>query len=71
MDMARFDDSYAYDNGADDDGSPRSFRPYCKYCRSEEVEWVHSGVRWRLYDADAMTLHSCGRTASVDDFDVC
>lgn len=53
----------------DNDGSPRSAAPRCKYCGSRAVYWVHSGVRWRLYNTDATALHVCERRTDASDFD--
>ncbi len=52
----------------DNDGSPAAATPRCKFCGSTEVSWIHTGVRWRLYDADANGFHVCNH-ASTDDFD--
>lgn len=53
----------------DDDGSPRSSRPRCKFCGSTSVAWVHTGVRWRLFDEDFKNPHSCPLRATPADFD--
>lgn len=42
----------------------------CKYCGSTEVEWIHTGVRWRLFDNEARRPHQCEKVASPDDFEV-
>jgi hypothetical protein len=50
-------------------GGPRSSTPRCKYC-GREVEWLHSGVRWRMYEpGEAVKLHVCQRVASPDEFE--
>jgi hypothetical protein len=53
----------------DENGSPKSKQPRCKFCGSTDVSWIHTGVRWRLYDDEAKNLHVCARTATTDDFD--
>jgi len=46
------------------------FTPRCKFCRSTAVAWVHTGVRWRLYDEDMKKPHACQTTqVTADDFD--
>jgi hypothetical protein len=78
--MSFFDDNEARITGLDlgrnvfddrdDDGSPRSANPYCRYCECRDVEWIHTGVRWRLYNVGGLLPHRCVRVASVDDFEV-
>lgn len=41
----------------------------CKHCGSAAVAWVHTGVRWRLYDAGMKNPHRCGRVADANDFE--
>lgn len=60
------DDQYDWDH--EDAGGP-VHQPRCKFCGSVDVTWIHTGVRWRLFDAEAKNPHRCLRAASVDDFD--
>ena len=64
-------DTYDYEPDPDYYGAPRSEAPYCRFCKSQDVRWVNNGVRWRLYDLGEQTLHSCGKVATPDDFDIC
>lgn len=50
-------------------GGPRSKTARCMHCGSTAVAWVHSGVRWRLYDSDMKNPHRCGRVADTNDFE--
>lgn len=75
--MGEMADMHDYGYWPDDDeleceygGSPRSSRPYCKYCGSRAVTWIHTGARWRLYDEHAKNPHVCKNVASPDEFDV-
>lgn len=43
--------------------------PRCKFCGSKDVTWIHTGVRWRLFDADARNPHRCVRVAQASDFE--
>lgn len=64
--MSYFDDheeDYGYDY------TPRG-PVVCKYCDASDVEWLHTGVRWRLIDSSTGRPHNCPRIASVDDFEV-
>ena len=69
--MSYFDDNEDRIIGLKGRGAPHAEIPYCRFCGNREVIWIHSGVRWRLYEADAQTLHSCGKVATSDDFDIC
>lgn len=41
----------------------------CMHCGSTDVGWVHTGVRWRLYDKDMKNPHRCARVADNNDFE--
>lgn len=43
--------------------------PKCKHCGSTDVDWVYTGVRWRLYDKDMKNPHRCARVADNNDFE--
>lgn len=43
--------------------------PKCKHCGSTDVDWVHTGVRWRIYDKDMQNPHRCARVADNNDFE--
>lgn len=45
--------------------------PRCKFCGSTDVYWIHTGARWRLYEATGAgpAPHVCVKQASLDDFD--
>ena len=59
--MTAYDDAFDnYDPGDDTEGVE------CKRCGAEGLDWIHTGVRWRLMDGK--NFHVC--TASPDDFDV-
>lgn len=58
-----------YDWDHEDAGGPVN-RPRCKFCGSTAVAWVHTGVRWRLYEEDMKRAHACQTSrVSADDFD--
>lgn len=40
----------------------------CRRCGAR-VDFIHSGVRWRLYEVGALKLHSCANPASPDEFE--
>lgn len=40
----------------------------CKFCGTECLTWIHTGVRWRLIDDHG--FHVCPNVATPDDFDV-
>lgn len=42
----------------------------CQRCGGR-VEFIHSGVRWRLYEPGSLKLHVCVNQASPDEFDAC
>lgn len=39
------------------------------HCGSTDVDWVHTGVRWRIYDKDMKNPHRCARVADNNDFE--
>lgn len=52
-----------------DDPDPRD-PVTCKFCGADDVEWIHTGVRWRLFDSEAMRPHVCRNDCTADDFGV-
>ena len=52
--LARFDDD-------DEEGAT------CNRCGKRGLEWLNTGVRWRLYDGNKP--HQCAIVASPDDFE--
>lgn len=40
----------------------------CKRCGTPGLEWVDTGVRWRLIDERGRP-HECGQVAKAEDFD--
>lgn len=40
----------------------------CQHCGAEHLDWVHTGVRWRLLNSDGK-LHVCNTAASIDEFE--
>lgn len=50
-------------------GEPRSKPARCMHCGSTDVDWAHTGVRWRLYDKDMKNPHRCARVADNNDFE--
>ena len=50
-------------------GGPRSKTARCMHCGSTDVDWVHTGARWRLYDKDMKNPHRCARVADNNDFE--
>jgi len=60
--MEDYFDEYDYD-GPDDDQNVT-----CNRCGAEHLEWVDTGVRWRLLDSDGK-FHVCNTTASADEFE--
>ena len=67
--MSQYDDDFdrwcQYGDQEDAEGPNMA---NCQRCGAR-VEFIHSGVRWRMYEAGAVTLHACAKVASVDDFD--
>lgn len=53
--------------GEDDDDEEESAT--CKHCGETGLEWIHTGVRWRLIDA-AGKFHVCKNDHVIDDFEV-
>lgn len=41
----------------------------CKHCGETELEWLNTGVRWRLLDASGKP-HVCKNDHVIDDFEV-
>lgn len=41
----------------------------CKRCGESGLEWFHTGVRWRLMEADG-AFHVCSNDSAADDFEV-
>lgn len=50
-------------------GGPRRKTARCMHCGSTDVAWVHTGVRWRIYDKDMKNPHRCARVADNNDFE--
>lgn len=48
-----------------DEGAPGEVT--CRYCGAESLEWVHTGVRWRLV-GDGGHFHVCPDRVA-DDFE--
>lgn len=61
-----FDAYWERDDAPEDD--PRT-PVVCRYCGSADVEWIHTGVRWRLFDNEARKPHCCDRRDD-NDFEV-
>lgn len=51
----------------DDDEAPPHNYGTCRRC-GKKIEFIHSGVRWRLYEPGARKLHACANPASPDEF---
>lgn len=62
-------DSLEHDDEYPGGGGLHASPPKCRFCGSREVYWIHTGVRWRLFNTTASGPHVCKRTASLDDFD--
>jgi hypothetical protein len=41
----------------------------CQRCGAQ-VDFVHTGQRWRLYDIDKPRLHNCATAADPSEFDI-
>lgn len=41
----------------------------CKHCKESGLEWVDTGVRWRLVGPDGR-FHECKNDSAADDFEV-
>ena len=65
--MSYFDDHEDWVIYGGAHGHAPSTPPTCKFCGATDLDWVHTGVRWRLYNA-AGEIHVCERRASLDDF---
>lgn len=63
--MGDIADLFDKDVYSDDDG----YTVRCKRCGEEGLEWIHSGVRWRLIDGDGKP-HVCKNDNAIDDFEV-
>lgn len=67
--MSQYDDDFdrwcKYADDDDDDGAPGMGT--CQRCGAR-IEFIHSGVRWRLYEPGARRLHACSNPASPDEF---
>lgn len=59
-----FDDA---DDEAEYDGPRGGANSKCRRCGAP-IEFVHTGVRWRLYERGANKLHVCQHDVSADDF---
>lgn len=62
-DIAEFYDKCFDPDDDDDEGIT------CTRCGEEGLEWVNTGVRWRLVDADG-GFHVCENDTAIDDFEV-
>lgn len=53
-----------------DDGDEDAGEAVCKHCGAEGLEWVNTGMRFRLVDANGK-FHECRNTATAtaEDFD--
>lgn len=54
------------DLGANDDYGDDEVT--CNRCGADNLEWVHTGVRWRLMESNGK-WHNCG-VAGADEFEV-
>lgn len=41
----------------------------CNRCKATGLDWIHTGVRWRLQEANGK-LHVCRAVDASDDFGV-
>ena len=57
-------DDYLDRGDEDYDGSDVT----CDRCGAENLEWIHTGVRWRLLNSDGR-FHVCNTAASADEFE--
>lgn len=64
--MADYFDEYEYDYDERDD-DPESVT--CNRCGAENLEWYHTGTRWRLLNSDGK-FHVCNTAPSADEFEV-
>lgn len=55
--------------GDDYDGGYEGNDVTCNRCGAEHLDWVDTGVRWRLLNSDG-TFHVCNTAASADEFEV-
>ncbi|CAB4124647.1 hypothetical protein UFOVP61_25 [uncultured Caudovirales phage] len=39
----------------------------CQRCGAR-IDFIHSGVRWRLFEVGSVKLHVCANQASADEF---
>ena len=60
------EDYYPVGDGPPDDEHPEG-GVRCKRCGADGLEWLDTGMRWRLIDENAKP-HECGRVASAEDF---
>lgn len=61
------EDYLPYDYYASDEDQERDLA--CKFCGATDLEWFHTGKRWRLYGPDGK-LHVCSNDHVIDDFEV-
>jgi hypothetical protein len=52
----------------DDYDGPRAAKPLCRYC-GRAIEFVHNGMRWRLYEPGARELHVCQKVPTLNGFE--
>lgn len=64
-------DGYLDDYGDDEWPAGPRYSPYgnCRRCGAP-IEFVHTGVRWRLYERGAARLHTCATAADPSEFEV-
>lgn len=51
----------------DEYGGAQPSMAYCRRC-GQRIEFVHSGVRWRLYEPGAVKLHACNPPVDSSEF---
>lgn len=56
-----------FGDGADDEDQPSGNT--CKRCNATDLEWIHTGVRWRLMGPNGK-WHECKQIDAADDFEV-
>lgn len=62
--MTKYDDDADRFGDDDEDGT----NVECNRCGKRGLDWVFTGVRWRLMEG--MKFHACSPAATPDDFEV-
>lgn len=68
--MSQFEDDIDYYERFSGEAEEFENTGTCKRCGAR-IDFIHSGVRWRLYEVGSVKLHVCINRASTDEFPAC